>query len=53
MRRLTCDERLISHGVTLDDSAIYWKLPARNHFDDISSLHQIHIQLLLTAADRW
>lgn len=48
--RLACDERFIGHGVTLDDSPIYWKLPTRNHFDDISSLHQIDIHLLLTAA---
>lgn len=48
--RLACDERFIGHGVTLDDSPIYWKLPTRNHFDDISSLHQINIHLLLTAA---
>lgn len=47
---VTCDERLVSHGVSLNDPPVYWKLPSRNDFHDIAPLHQLNIHLLLTGA---
>lgn len=45
---LTCDERLIHHGVSFNNSAIHWEFASRNHFDNVPSLNQFHIHLFLT-----
>ena len=46
--QLTCDKRLISHGMSFDYSPIDWKLPSRDDFHHVTSLHQLNIHLLLT-----
>lgn len=47
---VTCDERLVGHGVSLNDPSVYWELPSRNNFHHITPLHQLNIHLLLTGA---
>lgn len=46
--QLTCDQRLICHRMSLDDPPINWKLPSRDDFNHIASLHQLNIHLFLT-----
>lgn len=44
----TCDERLISHRMSLNDPPIDRELPSGDDFHHITSLHQLNIHLLLT-----
>lgn len=46
---LTCDERLVHHGVSFNDTAIHWEFASWDHLDNVPSLNQLHIHLLLTA----
>lgn len=45
---LTCDERLIHHGVSFNNTAIHWEFASWDHFDNVTSLNQLHIHLFLT-----
>lgn len=45
---LTCDERLIHHGVSFNNTAIHWEFASWDHLDNVTSLNQFHIDLLLT-----
>ena len=45
----TCDERLVRHGVSLDDAPVHGELPPGDHLHHVAPLHQLHVHLLLTA----
>lgn len=45
----TCDEGLIYHRMSFNNTAIHWKFASWNHLNYISTLYKFHIYLFFTA----